>query len=157
MVELWGKQKLVGFEDWPSIGRNMIIRDMFCPSSSTDVAQNQGHVAFYVGLVTERIQQTFQKDRHVQAQEHRPELFWVDAEDLLKIEFNVCSPLVPNPISKLVATVHKSCTSLGQQLKTHKLHLGLHLVLKSWAILGGRRGSLGDRVYIPRSPCPKTN
>jgi hypothetical protein len=63
-------------------------------------------------------QQTFQKDRH-------------------KIEFNICSPLVPNPISKLVATVHKSIASLGQQLKTHKLLLGLHLALKTRALLSG--------------------
>jgi hypothetical protein len=48
------------------------------------------------------------KDRHMQAQEHRPELFWVDEEDFLEIEFNVCGPLVPNPISKLVSTVCKS-------------------------------------------------
>jgi hypothetical protein len=61
----------------------------------------------------------------------------VDAEDLLEIEFNVCNPLVPNPVSKLVAAIHKSLTSFRQQLKTHKLHLGIHLVLKARAILGG--------------------
>jgi hypothetical protein len=54
-------------------------------------------------------QQTFQKDRQVQAQEHRPELFWVDEEDLLEIKFNVCSgPLVPNTIGKLAVTICKS-------------------------------------------------
>jgi hypothetical protein len=53
-------------------------------------------------------QQTFQKDRHVLAQEHRPELFWVDEEDLLDIEFTFCGPLVPNLISKLVVTICKS-------------------------------------------------
>jgi hypothetical protein len=63
----------------------------------------------------------------------------VDEEDLLEIEFNICGPLVPNPISKQVgATLRKSFyTSLGQQLKTHKPLLGLQIVLKSQAILGG--------------------
>jgi hypothetical protein len=45
---------------------------------------------------------TFQKDRPMQAQENRPELFWVDEEDpLLEIEFSICNPLVPNPINWL--------------------------------------------------------
>jgi hypothetical protein len=61
----------------------------------------------------------------------------VDEEDLLEIECMHPGPLVQNPIDKLAVTVHKSQTSLGQQLKTHKLHLGLHLVLKTRAILGG--------------------
>jgi hypothetical protein len=35
-------------------------------------------------------QETLQKDRHVQDQEqHRPELFWVDEDDLLEIKFNI--------------------------------------------------------------------
>ena len=55
----------------------------------------------------------------------------MDEKDLLKIEFIHPGPLVPKPISKLVATIQKSYTSVGQQLKIHKLHLGLHLVLKS--------------------------
>jgi hypothetical protein len=38
----------------------------------------------------------------------RPELFWVDEEDLLEIEFNVCGPLVPNPVGRLIATFFKS-------------------------------------------------
>ncbi len=50
-------------------------------------------------------QQTFQKDRQGQGQDHRPELFWVNKEDLLEIEFNVCGRLVPNTIGKLVATI----------------------------------------------------
>jgi hypothetical protein len=32
----------------------------------------------------------------------------VDEEDLLEIEFNVCCPLVPNSLDKLVATICKS-------------------------------------------------
>jgi hypothetical protein len=64
----------------------------------------------------------------VEAQEHRPELFWVDEEDILDIELIQPATLCPK----------SNCeTSLGQQLKSHKLHLGLHLVLKTGAILGG--------------------
>jgi hypothetical protein len=78
-------------------------------------------------------------------------LVWVDEEDLLGIEFILSGPLVPNPIGKLFATVSIALSSLGKVLKTDELHLGwftpgLHLVLKTQAILGGCRGSLDNRV-----------
>jgi hypothetical protein len=41
---------------------------------------------------------TFQKDRLQEAPEHTPELFWLNEEDHLEIEFNVFGPLVPSAI-----------------------------------------------------------
>jgi hypothetical protein len=40
-------------------------------------------------------------------------------------------PLVLNPIKNQVAAAGKSKTSMGQSLKTHKLHLGNHLVFEN--------------------------
>jgi hypothetical protein len=48
----------------------------------------------------------------------------VDEEDLLKIEFIFCGPLVLNPIGKLFATASIALSSWGKLLKTDKLHLG---------------------------------
>jgi hypothetical protein len=47
----------------------------------------------------------------------------VDEEDLLKIEFIFCGPLVPNPIAKQVVTEGIGLSSLEKLLKTYKLQL----------------------------------
>jgi hypothetical protein len=55
--------------------------------------------------------------------------FGVEKDDLLQIEFIAQVLLVQNPISKQVATACQLKNSLGQELKTHKLHLDKRLVL----------------------------
>jgi hypothetical protein len=50
MVKLWGETKISRLRADQNIVRNKIICDMFCPLSSTYIAQYQEHIAFYVGL-----------------------------------------------------------------------------------------------------------
>jgi hypothetical protein len=78
----------------------------------------------------------------------------VDKEDLLQIEFIAQVLLVPSLISKQVVTACQAKYYLGQELKTHKLYLDLHQVLKTRAFLSEQRGSLADRTS---SPSPQSN
>jgi hypothetical protein len=56
--------------------------------------------------------------------------------DLLELEFIEPGHIVPNPIRKQqVAAASKSKTNFGKLQKTRKLYLGLHLVLKTIALL----------------------
>ena len=56
---------------------------------------------------------------------------------LMSIELVVLDPVIPNAIIKQTNMTCKAQTNSWQQLKPHKLHLGLCLVLQPQAILGG--------------------
>ena len=94
-------------------------------------------------------------------------------KDLLSIELVALCAVFPNAIRKQVYITCKAQTNWWQQVKFHKLHLGLErclameqlkshklhlvlgLVLKNRAILDGRKGSIVNRVVSTWSSFPK--
>jgi hypothetical protein len=56
---------------------------------------------------------------------------WMNRRDLLGVELLFVGLPVPNAIRKQVDITCQYQTRLGQQLKSHKLHLGLCLILQT--------------------------